>query len=237
MIEIDNKKMWESLVKHGYFNSINEAVVAALNDQGLKYDYDKNEIVSVKSEPKFKVGDWIACNGTHCIGQIKEVIYTHDGYAYDHTNGYFHDVFDNMYHRWTINDARDGDILCNPRQKIVCIFKKLNDVYNTFLCYACIEKSRDNSISKDTCLANTASLSIEGFLPATPEQSKMLFSSLKIAGYMWDPDKKQVLRREDSTSDKFKKAVDAIIDEDIKKAYGLDYVADQLSSILREDNK
>lgn len=60
---------------------------------------------------KFKVGDWIVQNDNGTVSQITKTINGKDEYgeyrAYEHTNGYFAECFEDEYHHWSIADAKD----------------------------------------------------------------------------------------------------------------------------------
>ena len=56
MAEINNKRMWESLLKHGpKYEHFDDAIPVALKDQGLEWNGE--EIVAIESEPKQKLSD------------------------------------------------------------------------------------------------------------------------------------------------------------------------------------
>ena len=151
-----------------------------------------NDWHNVLTKPKFKVGDWIVNNEDKSIGQITEILYDKedsDLYGYKHTNGYFANAFENDYHIWTIEDAKDGDILYFNDDTIV-IFK---DLYNssTFHSYCHIEDGVFD-ISKDEMPDWWEG---KGFKPATKEQRDLLFAKMKEAGYVWDSEKKELHER------------------------------------------
>ena len=84
-VQIDNKKMWESLMKSLCFrnrkgllmpissDNIMSLIQKALVNQGLKYDADNGEIVSIEPEPRFKDGDWVVyeCGDEKAILKVK----------------------------------------------------------------------------------------------------------------------------------------------------------------------
>ena len=150
-------------------------------------DYKELEL---SVEPKLKVGDWIVQNDNGTVSQITKVIkdIDKDGEyrAYEHTNGYFHEIFENEFHLWSIADAKDGDVLYFNDNTIV-IFK---DLYNstTFHSYCYIEDGLFE-ISEDEMPDWWES---KGFTPATKEQCDLLFAKMREAGYQWDADKKDV---------------------------------------------
>ena len=168
-----------------------------------EYVWDENEKelkkieqkpVDKMIEPKFKVGDWIT-NGFDCTFQIASI---EDGIYYD-TNNCGSDIesTDKYYYLWTLEDAKDGDVLYFSDETIV-IFK---DLYNatTFHSYCHIE---DNvfDVSKDDMPDWWEG---KGFKPATKEQCNLLFQKMKEAGYEWNAEKKELKKNRPMLSDFF----------------------------------
>ena len=144
-----------------------------------------------KVEPKFKVGDWIVNNEDGSIGQIKKIVYDESGYGYDHTNGWFHSVFEKDYHLWTIDDAKDGDVLVDSLSgdnQITILFKCIG--LDTFIRAYCGWNHYNFRVTTDGIGYGT--LSSTKYIPATKEQRNLLFQKMKKAGYWWDVDKKEL---------------------------------------------
>ena len=135
-----------------------------------------------KVEPKFHVGDWIIFNGL--ILYINEVV---EGYYRTISiggipNSYDWDI-DDIARLWTIQDAKDGDVLCegdNVDGDTIFIFKeRLND--ESIITYCDYDKGELN----DSC-----NLFCYNVMPATKEQRDLLFKKMKEAGYEWNEEKK-----------------------------------------------
>ena len=144
-----------------------------------------------KVEPKFKVGDWIVNNEDGSIGQIKKIVYDESCYGYDHTNGWFHSVFEKDYHLWTIDDAKDGDVLVDSLSgdnQITILFKCIG--LDTFIRAYCGWNHYNFRVTTDGIGYGT--LSSTKYVPATKEQRNLLFQKMKKAGYWWDVDKKKL---------------------------------------------
>lgn len=101
-----------------------------------KYHKPKN---AYKIEPKFKVGDWITNN----IEIVQITGYDIDyGYQVDYKGNLQHrdtDIIEKEYHLWTIQDAKDGDVLVD--KYAIIIFRKignyvLDDVVDFYICYS-----------------------------------------------------------------------------------------------------
>lgn len=143
-----------------------------------------------KVEPKFKVGDWIVNNEDGSIGQITDIIYDESGYGYNHTNGWLHSVFEKDFHLWTVQDAKDGDVLVygdNPNDhhvKVIMIFKSWRNSESAFTYFHVY----DNEVRvNDWCDCG------KNAHPATKEQRDILFTKMKKAGYELDVEKKAII--------------------------------------------
>ena len=175
----------EWLEKQGKKSSFRERYNRIKNSEWFKKTHEgmsisEEEIKSVDEyEPKFKAGEWIVFNGL--VLYIKEVVkgyyrtISRDGIP----NSYDWDI-DKMARLWSIKEAKDGDVLVFD--DIIMIFKNI----------------------KTVCTANTHILYCNGIFvdhwcdfgdnaqPATKEQYDFLFTKMKEAGYVWDPEKKEL---------------------------------------------
>lgn len=137
-----------------------------------------------KVEPKFKVGDWITCEELNTAKIINV-----DGDRYevefiDGNKGFPHiDYIDRMFHLWTIQDAKDGDVLfVKPTKNLgvqLIIFGGID--FDNRIKYYC--RFLNNRFSINDGLMGYEH---KYFLPATKEQRDILFSKMKEAGYVWN---------------------------------------------------
>ena len=138
-----------------------------------------------KIEPKFKVGDWIINNDKRLAVPMQ--ILTIEEYGYATSMGYT--SFDKVktdYHLWTIQDAKDGDVITNG--ETVVIFKCFEELYNQYLvAYIGLDTGGTIQITNERW-----SLGIDKAKPATKEQRDFLFQKIKEAGYEWDAEKKEL---------------------------------------------
>lgn len=145
---------------------------------------------------KFKVGDWVVWdNKISChvdnIYQGKESLM----YTITDTNNmirsYSVKSFDNNARLWSIEDAKDGDILSNG--KMIVIFKHFEEpsYRQRIVAYIGLDNNGDIQITDDTW-----TLGIDKAKPATKEQRDMLFQKMKEAGYEWDAKKKELKKIE-----------------------------------------
>lgn len=136
-----------------------------------------------KAEPKFKVGDWII-NSEGMLRHIVDV----DKTGYQTDNGWLaHDCYEREFHLWTIQDAKDGDVLTT--KDAVFIFKHM-DVSGLSLC-----KSHCDVIG-NSGLGLGFDFPIQTVHPATEEQRNKLEKAITAAGYKWNAEKKELRKIE-----------------------------------------
>lgn len=144
------------------------------------------------AEPKFKKGDWVVDK----YGCVNQILSFRNG-VYKHTQGYSAQVFEEDWHLWTIQDAKDGDVLCTyecDEPKIVFILKGTPKKHYalSYHCYYNIMYPHFGSNSEKGCLAPND----EDVKPATKEQRDILFQKMKESGYEWDDIKKELKKIE-----------------------------------------
>lgn len=153
--------------------------IAWLEKQGEQKPADK-------VEPKFKIGDWIITPKNEVL-QITNIEGT--SYVFNNESHYWEIYYcDKQCRLWTIEDAKDGEVLwhSNSTSIGIFIFNKIRD-NGKVVCY-CNYDSEDHF-----CLGeyHTCCWSNEKYIkPATKEQRNLLFTKMKEAGYEWDADKK-----------------------------------------------
>jgi hypothetical protein len=138
-----------------------------------------------KIEPKFKVGDWIVMPNNE-TKQIEKI--TFGNYYFTDKTLYNIIDTDNNGHLWTIEDAKDGDVIC-CENGWTCIFKSLNS--NSFSSYCFMDCSEWFCELGGECHSLNEKLCGKIHL-ATKEQRDLLFSKMKEAGYEWDAEKKEL---------------------------------------------
>lgn len=165
----------------------------------LIYDEQKH---TDKVEPKFKVGDWIT--NDYCVGKVIEL--TNDAYLLDTGQGIPFSCKHNV-HLWTIQDAKDGDVLACDINKAeiggdveklpnivstIFNFKKLINIKDYIHSYCHLYDKRFLGLQR-TMYYNSFVYNIS---PATKEQCELLFQKIKEAGYEWDIEKKELKKKE-----------------------------------------
>ena len=169
------KGLIEALSKYKYYYS---KEIAWLKKLGEQKHIDK-------IEPKFKIGDWLVHNERKHI--VKVVNLTPMVYEVVNILGYHHTITDtaieNNYHLWTIQDAKDGDVL--QLGEVTAIFQKYIGDGNC-KCYCSVYDGEFEIPSKDS------SYGCHNAIPATKEQRDLLFRKMNEAGYEWDAEKKEL---------------------------------------------
>ena len=149
--------------------------------------YKEDINTSNKVDPKFKAGDWIVQEniGVYKIIEICESWYE----VIDVEDNHYSIAFDKEYmcHLWTIQEAKDGDIL--SAQECIVVFKEIDGL--NIKCYCTYHYMNNPSFHVDTLQNKTA------FHPAIKEQRDLLFEKMKEAGYEWDAEKKELKKIED----------------------------------------
>jgi hypothetical protein len=169
-----------------------------------------------KVELKFKVGDWIT-NGIYTC-KIVEVIDNSYKYTFPEGASYLGviDDMDKEYRLWTIDDAKDGDVLAT--EDAVFIFKHI-DKTGLSLCKSYCE------VIGNSELGLGFDFSINGVYPASKEQRELLHSKIKEAGYEWDAEKFELKKiKPEFWSDDAKKILNGFYitsDADIRGVYTL----------------
>lgn len=135
-----------------------------------------------KEEPKFHEGDWIIRNNEYTGIPVQVIEFK--GYYRCNLNGEVvtltsNDVHNN-FHLWTIQDAKDGDVL--QLGEVTAIFKKYIG-QEKCICYCSIDEDGVFEIPIEDGEDNIYGCT--NTTPATKEQRDTLFVKIKEAGYEW----------------------------------------------------
>ena len=170
---------------------------STIYDKHIAWLKKQGEQTADKVEPKFNEGNFIKHNKANIICKVISV--NSGSYYIENieTSGRI-ELFnaEQNFHLWTIQDAKDGDILIDKSNYRECpfIFKETKpshiktDVLNplTILGYCGIGGA---GFTKGIGWGDTANCT---YYPATKEQRDLLFQKMKEAGYEWDADKKEL---------------------------------------------
>ena len=197
------------LEKQAEVESDNDDIEA--EEEGIRKAFNKirgkkqgEQKPSGKVEPKFHEGDWIVFNGLTLY--VKEVV---KGFYRTISKGgipnsYDGDI-DNAARLWTIQDAKDGDVLVCPLQKgyendeQIFIFKGINsrDYVDNCIEYYCRICNGVFYENKNGYMGTTSS----PLQPATKEQRDLLFAKMKEAGYEWLEETKELKKIEQKSAE------------------------------------
>lgn len=170
---------------------------------GIKISFVKEKQKPAKKiEPKFHEGDFIV--NDYCMGKVIEV--TNDAYLLDTGQG-IPFSYEHKAHLWTIQDAKDGDVLiCEEGYPFIYAS---NHIYSKYLTAYC-------GITNDGVFKNSDKTELwtnDNVAPATIEQRELLFQKMSEAGYEWDANKKELkkIERKSTWSEEDKHRVKDII--------------------------
>lgn len=178
---------------HGYTT---EEIISWLEKQGEQKPVDK-------TESKFHEDDLVVDNYGY-VWKIKEILdkcYYLEGVDGGESLPTIEWVNEH-FHLWTIEDAKDGDVLCYKDE--ISLYKhdiknctKQETTFGGFVYYCCYDGKRfitDNLYS----LTEQDKTDIH---PATKEQRDTLFAKMKEVGYKWDTTKKELKKIKVKTLD------------------------------------
>lgn len=139
-------------------------------------------------KPKFDVGDWIVYEG---LGTYK-VVEIHGGWysVIDSNDRRWSVMFEreSLCHIWTIQDAKDGDVLYSLDSKQPFLYKE-KPQFSQARGYCCINKFGEFALwNTSKCIICT-----DECIPANKEQRDILFSKMKEEGYEWDSENKELI--------------------------------------------
>ena len=167
-----------------------------MQESGYVWNAEKKVLKNLK--PKFNVGQWYQCTKDF-FGR---------GVTFDKNTAYYcakegclqdeygchiaivKDLYDN-FKLWTIEDAKDGDILSYETDEgdlWIMLYWSLYEPYEGHVHYHALLVN-DNFTDKGTCC-----ICIDDLKPATIEQHELLFRKMKEEGYQWDKNKKEVIK-------------------------------------------
>lgn len=149
-----------------------------------------NDMPLNNDSPKFKVGDWVVLSSGSLSEflQIVRIDLTSNYYWFD--DGSFLGIVDeDCLHLWRPQDAEAGDILVTTKDGHPFIFKGFLDKFHPGcpVAYGGIVPEGIFEISSGDGWWDSGEIS-----PANKEQRELLFREMKIAGYEWDAEKKEL---------------------------------------------
>jgi hypothetical protein len=143
--------------------------------------------------PKFKVGDWITFtrkDGTREVLQVSDII--DDRYHFNHLLQISWSIkeCDEKCHLWTINDAKDGDVLAVNNE--VFIYSHRKGLHPCAVAHCFLDSAGGFHFDAEFGYVENGNL----ISLATKEQRDLLFQKMKESGYEWDAEKKKLKKIE-----------------------------------------
>ena len=190
-------KAFLSLEKSFIYPIHSQPELAPKSAKEALFDYENANIqqkdFAPKIEPKFHKGEWVVSKLDRKARQISEVhCDEYNDYYIVEGDEYQIEEYDRLHHLWTIQDAKDGDVLvcCDNKPFIFKGFFGLN-FPNCLAAYCGITlENQFRHCSGKTFWTN------QDVKPATKEQIDLLFAKMQEAGYEWDAEKKEPKRIE-----------------------------------------
>lgn len=172
---------WDSTLFYPATKEQRDDLKMAISDAGYEWDATKKELKRI--EPKFKIGDWIvSILGTARIIGVNDS----NKYQLEYIDGKQQflsiDYVNYAYDKWSIQDAKDGDVLVTDFEKdnMIVMYHSMctKDTINVHCCL-------DNKI----ICSNLGVFDAEDVKPATKEQRDVLERAMTNAGYRWNKEK------------------------------------------------
>lgn len=167
-------------------------------------------------ESKFKAGDWIVGDNTHDVYKVLCAVDDKYCLSYNIDGNVIctkAEIIDKKCHLWSIEDAKDGDVLVFD-DAFILIFKEKGDPYILFP----TKKTRGFNFKSHVFLDFLMNVFEQGSFcddkgnkchPATKEQRIGLFAIMKEYGYEWDSEKKMLTKIEQKHVSNFNKHIQA----------------------------
>ena len=151
-----------------------------IKENGYEWN-EKTKTLKKLVKPNFKVSDWVV----NKFGDVWHID-SFNSEIYQVSNGdkycYFLIEEQDKMHLWTIQDAKDGDVLVDKDNNIG-IFQKFEGIYwYSYIYLGCDGELRGFSIGGSHKQTDVH--------PATKEQRDLLFQKIKEAGYYWNSETK-----------------------------------------------
>jgi hypothetical protein len=183
-------KFWASFNNdHGYDKTRfateeeKQKLFKAIKANGYKWNLETKELEKL-IQPKFKVGDWVV----NKFGDVWHIdSFNSENYQVSNGDKYCYFLIEEQdkMHLWTINDAKNGDVIFYD-SGWTCIFKCIHGIWYSSYCFITSDGEFHTGYEEhdiDATINGNAH-------PATEEQCRFLFQKIKEAGYKWNVETK-----------------------------------------------
>ena len=194
---IDNKGALNGYTDTARFATEEEKqkLFEAIKLNGYKWNAETKTLEKLV-KPKFKVGDWLCANELNDYANNIKIVNIVDVFGkkrYKISRDYDSDLdlvefnfIEEHYHLWTIQDAKDGDVLeFGERGRLVVGIVSYINKSTGKVCW--LENNRFKS-------RNYYDLDTINPHPASREKRDALMKAMNDAGYVWDVEKKELRR-------------------------------------------
>lgn len=152
----------------------------------------------IEAKPKFKVGDWITNSVGHSF-HIEAIddnryFFDDDGYTHEKLSWEFIKNAEEHYALWSLEDARDGDILVHNKFNTIDDFDYIF-IYNKtsiLRAYCYYSKKRDRAFVEDR--SHYCPWSMTTVKPATKKQRDFLAKKMIEIRCSWDSENKTIMQ-------------------------------------------
>jgi len=167
--------------------------------------YSSKQKSADKVEPKFQPGDWIVVEDACTAYQIERYVENTNNhkYGYDLANdcGYIDSEYD-KYHLWTLDDAKNGDILVSTVTNKPFIYNGNFDDTHVGAYYGINRLGEFMTAYPPYFWAEKKDVR-----PATKEETKCLFNKMEEIGYEWDAEDKKLNNKYSTMYSKIKNKI------------------------------
>jgi hypothetical protein len=177
--------------------------------------------------PRFNIGDWVIAHNKDAYQVIGFNTYDYRLQHYLGGKMNYPFKYESDLKPWTIQDAKDGDVLVTENKNIF-IFKSISNFTVYDYCGLYFGKFTESSASVN---GSTAVQLPTDYVPATKEQRDTLIKAMKEAGYEWDAEKKELKKIEFSPDDYIEESHQQQADDLI------DMVTEKLAEWSEEDEE
>ena len=185
----DNTPLLRDSIILNKYGGVAKSPSGAIVSDAWVLDYDELAKLPKEEniEPKFKVGDWVVNkfgDSWHIDSLDKKNYQVSDGKG---NYNYFPISKQDEIHLWTIQDAKDGDVIFYD-EGWICIFKCIHGIWYSSYCFITDDGEFHTGYERhavDSTIHGNAH-------PATKEHRDILMKAMKDAGYEWDSEKKEL---------------------------------------------
>jgi hypothetical protein len=179
-----------------------KSVLEVIKEDGEIITYSETDGYKLY-QPKFKVGDWVILT----VGELSDALQivnvdTNKKRYWFNDNSYLPIDDEECLHLYTIEDAKDGDVLNSPSHHLIWIYKD-NKHY-----YACVNM---NYVTENVATNGLISIPNDA-CPATKEQRNQLKKAMADAGYTFDKKELKKIEQKPAWSEEDEKILSEIID-------------------------